>query len=1194
MPGEAAQRGVGRIAFAVILALALLGALAVLGAGLISAPIASATEPSGAGPVCFYQAGYPLCFARPGQELSVAPQDASVEMLVDTLLQGPTPDERVRGIESAIPAGTELVSVETSSPADREAGGLTVTVRLAFPAGYLDLPATTPPQEAPSPAGEAQTRLDALAVEAIQDQIIRTLFPLGYRHFSIEAQDPAAPGSFRPLSAYLPPIHIPSKGEGQPGGMASTAGAVEPANQPPVEVQGRPTGALTGKTVYVSAGHGWEWDGSGWHTQRPPYPDASTGYDGPIIEDHNNAEIVNQYLVRYLWNAGADVWTVRERDLNSFKHIVDDGAPGFEAVGAWGTVHDAGYGQEYLQTFTAPGGGASATWTLGPVAADGSYALYVWYAHGSDRTADAAYTVYHAGGSTDFLLDQRYHGYTWRYVGRFPVRAGEYLTVRLSNASAISGRVVVADAVRLGGGRFEDGDLGTNGGPVQTDAPFAPNRSWWEVSAYYQVQRLGLNPNEFSYFNDIVARPFWARWEHIDSGEDAVYVSWHSNGYNGHNTTLWGTVSYIHSFQPVPGSAELRDAIHNELINDIRAGWDADWRDLGKATRDLGELRELWDENPTNGLPGALIEVAYHDHVGNADALKDPRFALLSARAVYQGIVRYFGRDLPLLPEPPTHLAIRNDGPGQLRVSWQPSPTDDAGLVGDAATSYRVYTSHDGIGWDNGRPVVGTETLLAGLSRDELIFVRVTAVNDGGESFPTPTLAGRASGNGTAQVLIVDGFDRIDRHGLPLENDPDEGWNARLFPERINRYDYVIEHARYITLPFDSAVNEAVRDGALDLQAYQIVDWVLGEESTVDQTLDPTEQTAVAAYLNGGGGLFISGAEIGWDLVSRGHGPDFFHTYLGAEMVGDDAGTYVAMPTTEGILAGLPPISFREHYDVDYPDQLSPQAGSVSTLSYLGGDGGTAAIQYDAGGCRRVVFFGFPFETIDPLSKPEVMARILGYLGAGGCLVTAPETAILAPVSGSAFNTVPAFNGTAQGLNPIDRVEVQIHSPDARYWNGSQWAADPAWLAASGTSTWYYPLPALTQGDYKLGARAWDTDAASDNSPAWVTFTYDTLSPAAPLLIAPGDGITLTGAPAFSWQGPSGDTGSALGYELQMDSQTVPVSLTQYTPLIWPRAGGHRWRVRTVDAAGNPSAWTEFRTFFMQTHDFVLPLILRH
>jgi N-acetylmuramoyl-L-alanine amidase len=1211
-PGGRAWGLASRIVLSIALGLTTFVLVVVLSARPIPADAALDLSRPGDGGVCFYRGGYPYCVERRDPLLDNRPDVLSPELLLSTLLLGPTQEERRQGIVSALPVGTRLASVE--------AEGLSVTVRLLFPQGYLTLPLrsessrdlSTPGGESWTPDGAGEGGFSPLAVEAIDEQIVGTLFPLGYRHFLVLAKESLASGPFRPLAAYLPPIEIPAKaGVGAEGGVADpTAGSAPDAptpqsGQPPVERLARPQGALSGKTIYVSAGHGWRWTGSDWTTQRPPYPDGSTGYYGPIIEDHNNAEIVNQYLLRYLWNAGADVWTVRERDMNSFKQIVDDTDISFGTLGVWESTTGGGYLSRYLWTTTDWVATAAVTWTLGPVVADGLYGLYVWYPSATDSTRDARYVVRHAGGVTELQLDQRHHGSTWRYVGRFPLRAGESLHVSLNNRSDAPGRPVVADAVRMGGGWFTDGDLASNGGPVKTDAPYAPAKPWWETAAYYNVQRLGLDPDHFPVIDDIIARPLWARWEHADSGEDAIYVSWHSNGYNGHNSTVWGTVSYIHSFQSVPGSAALRHAVHQELINDARAGWDPNWRDLGEASRDLGELRELWDETASNAIPGVLIEVAYHDHDGDADALKDPRFALLSARAVYQGIVKYFGEGLTLLPEPPTHLQARNAGPGQVWVSWRPSPTDDVGLVGDAAETYRLYSSRDGFAWDAGRAVAGTQALLDGLQAGELLFVRVTAVNAGGESFPTPTLAVRSSVGGQAQILLVDGFDRIDRHGLILEDDPVEGINARMFPDRINRFDYMIQHGESITFPFDSAVNEAVGDGDLDLGQYRIVDWILGEESTVDRTFDPAEQAIVAGYLEGGGGLFVSGAEIGWDLATQANGQLFFQTYLGADMVGDDAGSYVVVPTSAGIFAGLGTIPFREAYDVDYPDQLAPRAGSLAALDYLGGAGGVAAVQYEAGGCRRVVYFGFPFETIDPLWRSAVMGRVLAFLGRDGCLVTEPQTTITTPVSGAAFNEMPAFGGTAQGINGVARVEVRIKDPGGRFWDGSQWLPISGWLTADGDAIWSYSLALVTraagaltgpatQGQYELWGRAWDTAGVADSTPASVTFLYDTIPPESPALVAPPDGITFTGAPGrFVWLGPANDTGSALGYHFQIDSRIVTLAVTNHLPLAWPTSGPHLWRVRTFDAAGNLSPWSAERSFVMRTYDFHLPVVYR-
>ena len=85
-------------------------------------------------------------------------------------------------------------------------------------------------------------------------------------------------------------------------------------------------------------------------------------------------------------------------------------------------------------------------------------------------------------------------------------------------------------------------------------------------------------------------------------------------------------MSIIHNGEgnPItPGSEDLRDAIHAELVHDIQVGWDPTWPDYTRSMN-LGELRELWDNNPDHALPGALIEIAFHDHPDDTDALKEP------------------------------------------------------------------------------------------------------------------------------------------------------------------------------------------------------------------------------------------------------------------------------------------------------------------------------------------------------------------------------------------------------------------------------------------------------------------------------------------------------------------------------------------------------------------------------------------
>ena len=82
----------------------------------------------------------------------------------------------------------------------------------------------------------------------------------------------------------------------------------------------------------------------------------------------------------------------------------------------------------------------------------GEYAVYVSYESLPESADDAEYTVHHLGGDTKFAVNQTMGGGTWIYLGGFLFDAGEQAVVTLSNRSREAGRVVSADAVKIGGG----------------------------------------------------------------------------------------------------------------------------------------------------------------------------------------------------------------------------------------------------------------------------------------------------------------------------------------------------------------------------------------------------------------------------------------------------------------------------------------------------------------------------------------------------------------------------------------------------------------------------------------------------------------------------------------------------------------------------------------------------------------------
>lgn len=692
----------------------------------------------------------------------------------------------------------------------------------------------------------------------------------------------------------------------------------------------------------------------------------------------------------------------------------------------------------------------------------------------------------------------------------------------------------------------------------------------------------------------------YARWQHAGVDEDAVYISWHTNGYNGDNDVVWGTVSYVHDGSTYPrtvGSLNLQNAVHTELIEDIRAGWEHDWVDLGQRARNLGEVRMLWDDDPANRMPGVLLEIGFHDNEHDANALKEPRFNQLAARAVYQGIVHYFeekeGVDLTETPAPPTHLRVQNvgNGSGELRVAWSPSPTDTDGVRGDPATGYRVYTSTDGFAWGKPIAVTDLETTLTGFATGKTVYVRVTATNGGGESFPTETLGARVGDN--VSLLIVNGFDKLNRFGLVEEIDPVEGYNLRMWLPQINGRAYAVHHGEAVPTAYawDSASNEVISDTLVSLDAYPMIDWILGEESLdVDGTLNPAEQAALTEFVQDGGALLISGSELLWDLVDQGQGVEFASNVLHTGYALDDAGSYQVTPTTDGIFAELPTFYFDApgEYDADAPDMLTALDGATIALNYADNPISAAAVQH-ADGCERTLVLGFPFEVIRPAARPDVMARALDFLDA--CItypIAPPETGITSPVDGSYANVVPTFGGWASG-DGLRRVEVQVLDANGAAWNGSAWLTPTTWLTATGTVSWTYGLPPLADGAYTLHAQAVATE--TDASPARAGFTLDTVAPLTPTIITPTGGITLAaGAVELRWSPPA-DTGAPLAYDLALDGITRTVILTRYTPTL--NLGLHSWRVRAIDAAGNLGLWTPEAHFTIEGTQVYLPLIMR-
>lgn len=223
-----------------------------------------------------------------------------------------------------------------------------------------------------------------------------------------------------------------------------------------------------------------------WHSHGRYFKDGSWAWQRPFLfetaEDVYTMSYVLPYIVPMLENAGAYVMLPRERDINRNEVIVDNdtneggeifsqpyykesnGSKKWETGDGDGFIYDLKEFRDtenpfengtYRQVQTQTGGKPSVAAWCADIPEDGEYAVYVSYKTLPNSTTDAHYTVNYSGGSREFRVNQTMGGGTWIYLGTFPFEEGYSETepvVTLSNLSADGGKIVTADAVKIGGG----------------------------------------------------------------------------------------------------------------------------------------------------------------------------------------------------------------------------------------------------------------------------------------------------------------------------------------------------------------------------------------------------------------------------------------------------------------------------------------------------------------------------------------------------------------------------------------------------------------------------------------------------------------------------------------------------------------------------------------------------------------------
>lgn len=214
------------------------------------------------------------------------------------------------------------------------------------------------------------------------------------------------------------------------------------------------------------------------------------------------------------------------------------------------------------------------------------------------------------------------------------------------------------------------------------------------------------------------------------------------------------------------------------------------------------------------------------------------------------------------------------------------------------------------------------------------------------------------------QVLFIADFDGLDGGYFDFS---DEFINA-LEANNIS-YDHI-----YFQRMDKSA------DGFEHYKNYKIIVW--GCEWSFP-SLDSLSRQFIREYLTGGGSLFLSGQDIGWELYESQNNTDvsFYENFLRARYKADDAGVNTIQgvdgdPITDGLKIDF--FQPKRANDQQFPDIVDGLNGGEVILKYENGFGG--ATKYS--GNYRVVNFGFGgFEAVtDNDIRNVLMRKIINWL----------------------------------------------------------------------------------------------------------------------------------------------------------------------------------------------------------------------
>ena len=853
--------------------------------------------------------------------------------------------------------------------------------------------------------------------------------------------------------------------------------------------QSNPTQGLAGRHIAMWQSHGryFEADDNMWRWQRSRLWET--------VEDLFTQSFVLPYLVPMLENAGANVLLPRERDTQNNEIIIDNdegvddtryveisGAEKWQKAGVGFAHKRVTYlsGQNPFKEGTTRsvesitrGKESRAEWRAA-IPEDGEYAVYVSYESFGDESAeDVTYTIHHAGGKSEFAVNQTMGGGMWIYLGHFEFHADdEQLLVSMSNISNTAGKKVSADAVKIGGGYGNVARIVPKS--MQKDdiayEPMVSEYPRWCEGARYWLQWSGFERDVYTpkedlddYKDDYMSRSHWVNA--VMGGSERLpnekgksipldmALAFHSDAGVRTNEDIIGTLGifYTHNNKGrFEGGAdrylsrELTDLVMSQIVGDIRQIYEPNWSRRGMWNRSYYEAR-------VPAVPTMLLELLSHQNFADMRYGNDPRFKFLVSRAIYKGILRYlssqYGKPYAVQPLPVESFSAMfvSEDSADVMLRW--SPVNDELEPTATPDYYIVYTRVDGGGFDNGRKVESTSVRMQ-QKRGHTYSYRVTAVNKGGESFPSEILSSYRAENERGRVLVVNGFDRVSAP-MHIQGDSIAGFynyydsgvahikdisfigEQRNFDRRLsysnndndalgssysdyeteivagNTFDYPALHGHSIAaagFSYCSTSARAIERGEVEMGEYKIADIILGKQRSYSmgrgtsgvkfKVFPEALQDKIREYTLAGGAVMATGCYVASDLwngvESDGEDRGFARSVLHYSFSGDMATRrgevrVVASPMNMSRLD----IKFNQvpsatHYGVESPGCIMPVGREAFIAMRYPRSNQPAAIGYKGKDYRTFVM-ALPFESIiDEAQRDKLMLGVLNFFDANG------------------------------------------------------------------------------------------------------------------------------------------------------------------------------------------------------------------